>query len=163
MGMWSHKPKFWKVIWGHGTLPAVIAFCKWQIKTLLRSYLLMYLVIHEGHLPLPNMASRGHTWLRCSCLKKLFKIEETLGETTRLVQMRLKIMAGLIQHWGSEWSQKTFLSVKDSKILTFWDSQVWPKRSSTWKLSLKMEAKCVFLNRSKYTLEQFTKHCCGFL
>lgn len=43
--MWSHKSKFWKGFWGcrglklgmiHGTLPAVIGFCRWQVKALLR-------------------------------------------------------------------------------------------------------------------------------
>lgn len=159
MGVWSHKSKFWKSVWGHGTLPAVIGFCRWQVKALLRSYLL----IHEGHLSIPNMATPGLTWLRCSCLRKLLKIGETLGETTRLVHIRFKIMAGLIQYWVWGWSWKTFLSVEGNKILTFWDSQVWQKRSCTWKLNLKIEAKCIFLKRSKYTLEQFTEHCCGFL
>lgn len=59
------------------------------------------LKIQEDHLSVPNTATPGH-------LKKLLKTGETLGEATRLVEMRLKIMASLVQSLGG--SQKMVFS-----------------------------------------------------
>lgn len=164
--MWSHKSKFWKGFWGcrglklgmiHGTLPAVIGFCRWQVKALLR-------LINTWR---PLFFSKyGHCskyWVKVLMLEEVVENWRDFGRNHKIGSNETKNNGWLDQYWERGWSRKTFLSVDGNKILNFRDSQVWQKRSSTQKLNLKMETKCIFLNRSKYTLEQFTKHCCEFL
>lgn len=73
--------------------------------------------VQEGHLSIPDMGTPGHTSLGYSHLEKL-KTGETLGESTRQGQMRLKIMAGLVQYSRGE-SENYFLTVEGNKILNF--------------------------------------------
>jgi len=55
------------------------------------------------------------------------KTREALGEATKLVQMRLKIVAGLVQCSGVE-LENYFLTVEGNKTLNFQDSQAMTKK-----------------------------------